>query len=153
MTFSLEDGTCSYVNPSTQLTSNYPYTNITQLDNGDIYLTSRYTSGNYAPALQKINSDTLVYTGGTFYLSGAFWTGDTSRATGFRGSAAIQGGSSDTFYSFINKTSSIEIDQINEIGLANVIGVDNARYAGQQDAAGSSTVVPTENQILYWRIG
>lgn len=153
MTFSLEDGTCSYVNPSTQLTSNYPYTNITQLDNGDIYLTSRYTSGAYAPALQKINSDTLVYTGGTFYLSGAFWTGFTQNATGFRGSAAIQGGSSDTFYSFANKTSSIEIDQINEIGLANAIGVDDARYAGQQDAAGSSTVVPTENQILYWRIG
>ena len=152
MTFSLEDGTCSYVNPSTQLTSGYPYTNITQLDNGDIYLTSRYTSGNYAPALQKINSDTLVYTGGTFYLSGAFWTGDTSKATGFRGSAAFQGGSSDTFYSFINKTTSSKIDQINEIGLANVIGINDVRYAGQQNIGGTP-IAPTENQILYWRIG
>jgi hypothetical protein len=151
MTFSLEDGTCSYVNPSTQLTSGYAYTNITQLDNGDIYLTSRYMVSPYAPALQKINSDTLADTGDKFYIPGAFWTGNTSRATSFRGSAAIQGGSSDTFYSFANKTSSSTVDQINEIGLANVIGTNDVRYAGQQDISGNP-ITPTDLQRLYCRI-
>lgn len=152
MTFSLEDGTCSYVNPSEiQLTSGYPYTNITQLDNGDIYLTSRYTSGAYAPALQKINSDDLVGTGIRFYISGAFWTGNSIRATSLRGSAAIQGGSSDTFYSFANKTASNTIDQINEIGLAKVIGIADVRYAGQQNIGGTP-ITPTDLQRLYYRI-
>ena len=151
ITFSLEDGTCSYVNPSTQLTSGYSYTNITQLDNGDIYLTSRYTSGANAPALQKMNSDTLVYTGDRFHISGAFWTGITTRATSFRGSAAIQGGSSDTFYSFANNTSSSTIDQINEIGLAEVIGTTDVRYAGQQNVSGNP-IAPTDLQRLYCRI-
>ena len=155
MTFSLEDGSTSYANPTTQLTSGYPYTNITQLDNGDMYLSSRYgsvASVGYPPALQKLNSNTFTYSEPVSSLPGEHYTGNTQYGTWMRGSAIIQGATSSTFYSFINTTGINTVSQINEINLS-MLSVSPTRYALQQNAVGSSTVVPTENQILYWRVG
>ena len=152
MTFSLEDGSTSYVQPTTQLTSGYPYTSISQLDSGDIYLNSRYPQTPYGPALQKLNSNTFTYSGPVNLIPAAFYPTNSTYGGYLRGSPIIQGSTPTTFYSFINTTSVNTVTQINEINLSMLL-ISPARYALQQDAAGSSTVVPTENQILYWRIG
>jgi len=149
MTFSLEDGSTSYVQPTTQLASGYPYTNISQLDSGDIYLNSRNPS---TPSLQKLNSNTFTYSEPVNSVPAAFYTGYLNNGSGMRGSPIIQGATPTTFYSFINTTSANTVSQINEINLS-MLSIGPARYALQQNAAGSSAVVPTENQILYWRIG
>jgi hypothetical protein len=157
-TISLEDGTFEIAVPTTTLINGINYTTITQLDNGDIYLVSRYGSFSYAPSFQKLNSNTLQYSEPKIEVGAAgvaFWSDfNVYMGASVRGSMAIQGSSATTFTSFINNVGSTTVSQINEIEL-NGIGVSPKRYAAQQTDAStlaSPLVVPTENQTLYWRI-
>ena len=156
ITLSLEDGTFKNEIPTTTLVSGVGYTTITQLDNGDIYLVSRYgTGGINSPSIQKLNSNTLQYSEPKVQVQSTFWSSSSPHiGAGQRGSAAIQGSSATTFTSFINDIGSSTSSQINEIEL-NGIGVSPKRYAAQQTDASTLAnplVVPTENQTLYWRI-
>jgi len=157
ITFSLEDGTFEIAVPTTTLINGVNYTTITQLDNGDIYLVSRYGNTSYSPSLQKLNSNTLQYSAPKLEVQGApsFWSDfNVYMGASVRGSMAIQGSSATTFTSFINNTGSTSVDQINELEI-NGIGVSPKRYAAQQ--TDTSTLanpfpIPTDNQTLYWRV-
>jgi len=156
ITLSLEDGTFKNEIPTTTLVSGVGYTTITQLDNGDIYLVSRYGTFNNSPSIQKLNSNTLQYSEPKIQVGqGIFWSSASPHiGAGVRGSAAIQGSSATTFTSFINTIGSTTVSQINEIEL-NGISVSPKRYAAQQTDAStlaSPLVVPTDNQTLYWRV-
>jgi hypothetical protein len=155
ITFSLEDGTFKNELPTTTLVNGVGYTTITQLDNGDIYLVSRYGTVGNPPSIQKLNSNTLQYSEPKIQVPGTFWSSASPHiGAGVRGSAAIQGSSATTFTSFINTIGSTTVSQINEIEL-NGIGISPKRYAAQQTDAStlaSPLPAPTDNQTLYWRI-
>ena len=149
LTFSIEDGSMKTELPTTTLTSGIGYTCIAQMDNGDIYLGSRY--GN-TPAFQKIDSNTLQYSEPQVDMVGNFWSANTvQRAADWRGSCIIQGSTPNSLASFINSTSNTTASQINEIYLDG-LAVLPKRYAAQQTDASAALGLPHENQTLYWRI-
>ena len=155
ITFSLEDGTFKYDLPTTTLVNGVGYTTITQLENGDIYLFSRYATAANPPSFQKLNSNTLQYSEPAAEIVGAFWCSQSEgQGAAVRGSAAVQGSTASTLSSFINDVGTSTVSQINEIEL-NGIGVLPTRYAAQQTDASTLAnplPIPTDDQKLYWRI-